>query len=48
MIGAINKKKMHVSYWKTVLQEKLVSLISLPFMEVNNSIIPEQINQLPW
>lgn len=30
MIGAINKEKMHVNYWKAVLQEELVSLVSLP------------------
>lgn len=30
MIGAINKEKMHVNYWKAVLQEELVSLISFP------------------
>lgn len=28
--GAINKEQIHVYYWKAVLQEELLSLISLP------------------
>ena len=33
--GAMKEEKMHVGYWKAVLQEELVSLISLPCAELH-------------
>lgn len=33
--GAMKEEKMHVGYWKAVLQEELVSLISLPYAELH-------------